>query len=50
LIEYAKKLSPKKIVLVHGDPSAVAWVHARLIVDLPSTEVVVPSPGVELEL
>jgi Cft2 family RNA processing exonuclease len=50
LIEYAKKLSPKKIVLVHGDPSAVAWTRARLIVDLPRTEVVVPSPGVELEL
>jgi len=50
LIDYAKKLSPKKIVLVHGDPSAVAWMRARLIVDLPSTEVVVPSPGVELEL
>ena len=50
LIEYAKKLSPKKIVLVHGDPSAVAWMRARLIVDLPGTEVVVPSPGVELEL
>jgi Cft2 family RNA processing exonuclease len=50
LIEYAKKLSPRKIVLVHGDPSAVAWMRARLIVDLPRTEVVVPSPGVELEL
>ena len=50
LIEYAKKLSPKKIVLIHGDPSAVAWMRARLIVDLPGTEVVVPSPGVELEL
>jgi Cft2 family RNA processing exonuclease len=50
LIEYAKKLSPKKIVLIHGDPSAVAWTRAKLIVDLPSTEVVVPSPGVELEL
>src|SRR5882672_10579338 len=32
LIEYAKRLSPKKIVLVHGDPSAVAWVRAKLIV------------------
>src|SRR3989440_889856 len=50
LIDYGKKLSPKKIVLVHGDPSAVAWMRARLIVDLPNTEVVVPSPGVELEL
>ena len=50
LIEYAKKLSPKKIVLVHGDPSAVAWVHARLIVDLPSAEVIAPSPGIEFEM
>src|SRR6266446_342039 len=50
LIEYAKKLSPKKIVLIHGDPSAVAWVHARLIVDLPSAEVIVPSPGIEFEM
>jgi Cft2 family RNA processing exonuclease len=50
LIEYAKKLSPKKIVLVHGDPSAVAWTRARLIADLASTEVIVPSPGVKLEL
>ena len=50
LIEYAKRLSPKKIVLVHGDPSAVAWVRAKLIVDLPQAEVIVPAPGIELEL
>ena len=50
LIEYAKRLSPKKIVLVHGDPSAVAWVRAKLIVDLPQAEVIVPTPGIELEL
>jgi Cft2 family RNA processing exonuclease len=50
LIEYAKRLSPKKIVLVHGDPSAVAWMRAKLIVDLPKTEVIVPTPGVELKM
>jgi Cft2 family RNA processing exonuclease len=50
LIDYAKKLSPKKIVLVHGDPPAVEWMRAKLIVDLPGTEVIVPTPGVELEL
>ncbi|MDQ2824528.1 MAG: MBL fold metallo-hydrolase [Verrucomicrobiota bacterium] len=50
LIDYAKKLAPKKIVLVHGDPPAVAWMHAKLIVDLPNTEVTVPTPGVEMEL
>jgi Cft2 family RNA processing exonuclease len=50
LIDYAKKLAPKKIVLVHGDPSAVAWMRAKLIVDLPKAEVIVPMPGVEIEL
>src|SRR6202043_308115 len=50
LIAYAKKLSPKKIVLVHGDPSSVEWMRAHLSADLPNSEVIVPTPGVELEL
>src|SRR5437870_2803227 len=32
LIDYAKRLSPKKIVLVHGDPPAVEWMRATLSV------------------
>jgi Cft2 family RNA processing exonuclease len=50
LIAYAKKLSPRKIVLVHGDPPAVEWMRATLAADLPNSEVIVPAPGVELEL
>lgn len=50
LIEYAKKISPRKIVLVHGDPSAVEWMRATLSAALPDSEVIVPEPGVELEL
>jgi Cft2 family RNA processing exonuclease len=50
LIAYAKKLSPRKIVLVHGDPTAVEWMRATLVADLPNSEVIVPAPGVELEL
>jgi Cft2 family RNA processing exonuclease len=50
LIEYAKKISPRKIVLVHGDPLAVEWMRAQLDADLPDTDVIVPEPGVELEL
>src|SRR2546421_7736804 len=42
LIMYAKKLAPKKILLVHGDPLAVEWVRARLAADLPNSEVIVP--------
>jgi Cft2 family RNA processing exonuclease len=50
LIAYAERLAPKKIVLVHGDPSAVEWMRARLANDLPNSEIVVPTPGVEMEL
>ncbi len=50
LIDYAKKLSPRKIVLVHGDPPAVAWIRATLSTELPHSEVIVPAPGIELEL
>jgi Cft2 family RNA processing exonuclease len=50
LIEYAKKLSPRKIVLVHGDPPAVEWMRAQLDADLPGADVIVPVPGMELEL
>jgi Cft2 family RNA processing exonuclease len=50
IVEYVKKLAPKKIVLVHGDVPAVEWTRARLIAELPGSEVIVPTPGVELEL
>jgi Cft2 family RNA processing exonuclease len=50
LIDYAKKRSPRKIVLVHGDPSAVEWMRATLSTELPDSEVIVPEPGVELDL
>jgi Cft2 family RNA processing exonuclease len=49
LIDYAKRLSPRKIVLVHGDPSAVEWMRATLSAQLPDSEVIVPEPGVEVE-
>jgi Cft2 family RNA processing exonuclease len=50
LIAFAERLAPKKIVLVHGDPLAVEWMRARLVADLPNSEVIVPTPGTELEL
>ena len=50
LIDYAKKLSPGKIVLVHGDPLAVEWMRATLSTEVPRSEVIVPVPGVALEL
>ena len=50
LIAFAERLAPKKIVLVHGDPPAVQWMQTRLKTDLPNSEVIVPTPGVEIEL
>jgi Cft2 family RNA processing exonuclease len=50
LIAFAERLAPKKIVLVHGDPLAVEWMRARLALDLPNSEIIVPTPGAELEL
>jgi Cft2 family RNA processing exonuclease len=50
LVEYAKRVSPKKIVLVHGDVPAVEWMRATLAQGLPQTEIIVPQPGVEIEL
>jgi Cft2 family RNA processing exonuclease len=50
IVDYVTKLAPKKIVLVHGDMPAVEWTHAQLAGALPGSEVIVPKPGVELEL
>lgn len=50
LIAFAERLAPKKVLLVHGDPLAVEWMRARLTLDLPNSEIIVPTPGVELEL
>jgi Cft2 family RNA processing exonuclease len=50
LIDYAKKLAPGKIVLVHGDLPAVEWMRGTLSAALPQSEIIVPAPGIELEL
>jgi Cft2 family RNA processing exonuclease len=50
IVRYVKQLAPKKIVLVHGDLPAVEWTRAQLAAELPGSEVIVPTPGVELEL
>ena len=50
IVSYVKKLAPKKVVLVHGDPPAVEWVRSQVVTELPGTEVIVPPPGTEIEL
>lgn len=50
IVSYVKKLAPRKILLVHGDPRAVEWIHAQLATALPSSQIIVPAPEVEIEL
>jgi len=50
LIAFAERLAPKKVLLVHGDPLAIEWMRARLSSDLPNSEIIVPAPGMEIEL
>lgn len=49
LFDYMRKLSPKTVVLVHGDPPAVSWFETRISTELPGVKVVVPQPGQEYE-
>lgn len=50
LLNYAVALSPKKIVLVHGDRPAVEWFQLKLYRELPNTEVIIPEPGKKVVL
>lgn len=50
ILAYIKQVAPKKVVLVHGDVPAVEWVRAAAAASLPESEVIVPPPGVEIEL
>jgi Cft2 family RNA processing exonuclease len=47
---YANKVRPKKILLVHGDSSAMGWFKEVLQGDLPETEIILPPPGEPIAL
>lgn len=50
LLATVERLRPRRTVLVHGDGQAVDALAARIRERVPSTEVVVATPGLELEL
>jgi len=50
LLEYVRKVTPKKVVLVHGDAPAVEWFREAIATELPGCEVITPTPGVSIEL
>lgn len=47
---WARKVAPKKLILVHGDAPAIEWFRSTLSADLPNTEVIVPEPGKPIDL
>ena len=50
ILDYIKKVAPKKLVLVHGDVPAIEWMRASAAAALPECEIIIPPPGVEIEL
>ena len=47
---YVNRVTPKKIILVHGDPSAIEWFRTGLAQDLPKSEIIVAPPGLPVEI
>jgi Cft2 family RNA processing exonuclease len=50
LVDYVKRVRPRKLLLVHGDEPAIAWMIAAVNEALPDTEVIVPQPGEKIRL
>lgn len=50
LLDYAVKLHPSTIMLVHGDLPAIEWFRAQLAHALPETRLIIPHPGVPVQL
>jgi predicted metal-dependent RNase len=50
IADYAVKLRPKKVLLVHGDDDAVEWFRQELHGRLPGSQIIVPLPGEEHNL
>ncbi len=50
LVDYVEKLKPEITILVHGDRPAVEWMAGEIAAQVPETEVVIPEPGVPVEI
>lgn len=45
LVDYAVRLNPPRVILVHGDPEAIEWMHGQLETKMPGSEIIAPNPG-----
>ena len=50
LLQYVERVQPKKLLLVHGDSPAVAWFAREVPKVSPQTEVILPAPGMPVDL
>ncbi len=50
LLSYILKTDPSVCVLVHGDPESMEWFRQQLADQKPKMRVVIPPPGVAIEL
>lgn len=50
ILAYINRVRPKNVFLVHGDAPALAWFREAVQRDLPGTRVIVPEPGVPIEV
>lgn len=48
LLAYAKRVQPKAVVLVHGDPGAISWMQNALQRELPDSRILSAPPGESL--
>ena len=47
IADYAVRVKPKKIFLVHGDEGAMKWFRQEFEKRLPAAEIIIPEPGEE---
>jgi Cft2 family RNA processing exonuclease len=50
IADFAVRVKPKKIFLVHGDDGAMAWFKQELQSRLTDAEIIIPEPGVEFDI
>jgi Cft2 family RNA processing exonuclease len=48
LLAYARRVQPKAVVLIHGDPSAISWMQNALQRELPESRILSAPPGESL--
>lgn len=50
LVDYACRLKPETVLIVHGDPEASVWMRDTIAAALPDSRVLIPEPGKPVEL